>query len=40
MADYNNGGGAWISTTLTQPWDIGAVRSGSSKNDVSSVYIY
>lgn len=40
MADYNNGGGAWISTSLTQAWDKDAVIGGSWNNDVSSVYIY
>lgn len=40
MADYSNGGGAWISTSLTQAWDVDAVISGSWNNDVSSVYIY
>ncbi len=40
MADYSNGGGAWIPTSLTQAWDVDAVISGSWNNDVSSVYIY
>lgn len=40
MADYNNGGGAWISLSLTAPWDVDSVISGSWNNDVSSVYIY
>lgn len=39
MADYSNGGGAWISTSLTQAWDVDAVISGSWNNDISSVYI-
>ncbi|MEM7284840.1 MAG: hypothetical protein AAF480_00680 [Actinomycetota bacterium] len=39
MADYSNGGGAWISTSLTQAWDVDAIISGSWNNDVSSVYI-
>lgn len=39
MADYSNGGGGWISTSLTQAWDVDAVISGSWNNDISSVYI-
>lgn len=39
MADYSDGGGAWISTSLTQAWDVDAVISGSWNNDISSVYI-
>lgn len=39
MADFSNGGGAWISTSLTQAWDVDAVIAGSWNNDISSVYI-
>ncbi len=39
MADYSDGGGAWIPTYRTQAWDVDAVISGSWNNDVSSVYI-
>ncbi len=39
MADYSNGGGAWIPTSATQAWDVDAVISGSWNNDISSVYI-
>ena len=39
LADWNNGGGAWIPTGASQAWDVDVVITGSWNNDISSIYI-
>lgn len=40
FADYNNGGGGWYPTYLTEAYDKATSMRSGWNNDVSSVYMY